>query len=81
MKKVLQVLREFDALEPGGVSLGLIAWELYERDAWIAELIEHAHAQGLVELSGADVRSGERLWRLTEDGRQVARNEEPAAES
>lgn len=71
MKEVLHVLREFHPLEPNGVPVGLIAWELYERDAWIAELIELARERGLVEISGADGRSGEALWRLTASGNQL----------
>lgn len=69
LKDVLEVLREFERLEPGGVSLGLIAWELYQPDAAIAELIELARERRLIELAGADSRSGEALWRLTASGR------------
>jgi hypothetical protein len=69
MREMLEVLREFEVLEPGGVSLGLVAWELYQPDAWIAELIEVARGQGLIELAGADNRTGEALWRLTSGGR------------
>jgi hypothetical protein len=80
MKEVLQVLREFHPLEPSGVPVGLIAWELYERDAWIAELIELARERGLVEISGADGRSGEALWRLTPSGSSmVAEGGDPEA--
>jgi hypothetical protein len=69
MKEMLEVLREFEVLEPGGVSLGLLAWELYQPEAWIAELIEVARGQGMIELAGADSRTGEALWRLTSSGR------------
>jgi hypothetical protein len=69
MTEMLEVLREFEVLEPGGVSLGLVAWELYQPGAWIAELIEQARGQGLIELAGADSRTGEALWRLTSGGR------------
>ncbi|MEA2157713.1 MAG: hypothetical protein QOD66_93 [Solirubrobacteraceae bacterium] len=69
MNEMLKVLREFEVLQPGGVSLGLVAWELYQPDAWIAELIERARGEGLIELAGADSRTGEALWRLTSGGR------------
>jgi len=69
MNEMLEVLREFEALEPGGVSGGLVAWELYQADACIAELIEQARGQGLIALAGADDRTGEALWRLTSAGR------------
>lgn len=81
MREMLEVLREFEALEPSGVSLGLIAWELYERDGSVAELIAHARERGLIELAGADTHSGEPLWRLTQAGRQmVTRGPRPAPE-
>jgi hypothetical protein len=76
MKDVLEVLREFERLEPSGVSLGLIAWELYQPDAAIAELIELARQRRLIELAGADRRTGEPLWRLTLSGRQSTKTDQ-----
>lgn len=70
MQDVLGVLREFERLEPGGVSAGLIAWELYQPDAEIAELIELARERRLIEMAGLDGRTGEALWRLTPSGRE-----------
>ncbi len=68
MHDVLEVLREFERLEPGGVSAGLIAWELYQSDAQIVALIELAREQRLIEQAGVDGRTGEALWRLTATG-------------
>jgi hypothetical protein len=76
MNDVLKVLREFERLEPSGVSLGLIAWELYQPDAAVAELIQLARDRRLIELAGADTRTGEPLWRLTPTGRQSTKTGE-----
>lgn len=79
MKDVLEVLREFEQLEPSGASLGLIAWELHQPDVAIAELLELARERRLIELAGVDARAGEPLWRRTPSGRRNTKaRQEPA---
>lgn len=69
MKRVLQVLGEFEPLEPTGVSTGLIAWELQEAEHVVDSLMHEARSQGMIERAGWDSERGERLWRLTDLGR------------
>ena len=70
LSDVLGVVREFEPFEPAGVGTGLVAWELQRDDAAIAPLIEQALEGGLLEYAGVDARTGQRLWRLTEQGRR-----------
>ena len=66
---VLEVVAEFEPLEPAGVSTGLIAWELNEAERMIEPVMHHAGDRGMVERVGWDSERGERLWRLTDYGR------------
>ncbi len=66
---VLEVLGEFESLEPEGVSAALVAWELRQSEATVDALIEAAQREQLIELSGWDGRQGEQLWQLTAAGR------------
>jgi hypothetical protein len=70
LKRVLEVLREFEPLEPTGVSTGLIAWELQEAEHVVASVMHEARSKGMIERAGWDSERGERLWRLTDLGRQ-----------
>jgi hypothetical protein len=67
---VLEVVSDFEPFEPGGVSTGLVAWELHSMEEAIGRLVEQAVAEGLLEHAGVDGRSGQPLWRLTEQGRE-----------
>jgi len=67
---VLGVVREFEPFEPAGVGTGLVAWELKQSDAAITPIVELALERGLLEYAGVDERSGQRLWRLTDQGRR-----------
>jgi hypothetical protein len=67
---VLGVVREFEPFEPAGVGTGLVAWELQQDDAAITPLIGQAIERGLLEYAGVDERTGQRLWRLTDEGRR-----------
>ena len=69
VETVLEVLREFEPLQPRGATLGLIAWELFEREESVAPMFARALEEGLIERSGVESDSGEVLWRLTEQGR------------
>ena len=66
---VLEVIADFEALEPAGVSSGLIAWELRQRERTVQPLIEAAQQDELIALSGWDEDRGEQLWKLTDAGR------------
>jgi hypothetical protein len=66
---VLEVISEFEALEPAGVSSGLVAWELRRSEGTVHALIEAAQQEELIALSGWDDRQGEQLWKLTLAGR------------
>ncbi len=66
---VLEVVAEFEPLEPAGVGTGLIAWELSQAERLIELLMHHARDRGMVERVGWDSDRGERLWRLTAHGR------------
>jgi hypothetical protein len=66
---VLEVVAEFEPLEPAGVSAGLVAWELDQTEQTIEPVIHHARENGMIERVGWDRDSGERLWRLTPHGR------------
>jgi hypothetical protein len=66
---VLGVLQDFEPFEPAGVSAGLLSWELHQTEAAISPMLERAVSEGLVESAGVDERSGQTLWRLTEQGR------------
>jgi hypothetical protein len=68
---VLRVVDDFEPFEPAGVSAGLIAWELHELEAEVAPMLEVASDQGLLERAGVEGRSGQPLWRLTEQGRET----------
>ena len=74
--EVLRALGAGQALEPRGLSRGLLAWELSEREASLERLLADAHRRKLVERSGID-RQGHLLWRLTKRG--TAFVERPAA--
>lgn len=67
--RVLEVVGEFEPLEPTGVSAGLIAWELLESEQVVASLVHAARRRGMIEGAGWDPEQGERLWRLTPRGR------------
>ncbi len=69
MITVLEVMAEFEPLEPDGVSTGLIAWELSQSEHVIEPLMHHARDRGMVERVGWQGGRGERLWRLTDHGR------------
>lgn len=69
MITVLEVVAEFEPLEPDGVSTGLIAWELNESERLIEPVMHHARDRGMVERVGWDFKRGERLWRLIDHGR------------
>ncbi len=69
MITVLEVVAEFEPLEPDGVSTGLIAWELNRPERVIEPVMHHARDRGMVERVGWDSARGERLWRLTDHGR------------
>jgi hypothetical protein len=67
--EVLEVIAEFEELEPAGVSSGLVAWELRQSESTVHALIEAAQEEELIALSGWDERRGEQLWKLTLAGR------------
>jgi hypothetical protein len=69
MITVLEVVAEFEPLEPDGVSTGLIAWELNKSERLIEPVMHHARDRGMIERIGWDFKRGERLWRLTDHGR------------
>jgi hypothetical protein len=66
-------LSDFEPFEPAGVSVGLVAWQLHQPEKAIAPLIELARGQGLIDRMGVDERSGQTLWRLTDQGRERLR--------
>jgi hypothetical protein len=66
---VLEVVGDFEPFEPAGVGTGLVAWELHEQEPAVAPVVAVALERGLLEYAGIDGRSGERLWRLTKQGR------------
>ena len=66
---VLEVIAEFEELEPAGVSSGLVAWELRQSESTVHALIEAAQEEELIALAGWDERRGEQLWKLTLAGR------------
>ena len=68
---VLEVVSDFEPFEPGGVSTGLVAWELHSLEPKINGLVAQAAEEGLLEHAGVDHRSGQALWRLTEHGREA----------
>jgi hypothetical protein len=68
IKKVLRVIKEFEQLEPTGVSAQLIAWELLEPEHVVTSLMTAAEAEAMVEPAGFDDKRGERLWQLTARG-------------
>ncbi len=67
---VLEVVAEFEPLEPTGVSSGLVAWELNQSEHVIEPVIHFALDRGMIERAGWDSERGERLWRLTARGRE-----------
>jgi hypothetical protein len=71
VKDVLEVVNDFEPFEPAGVSTGLVAWELHSLETAIERLVEQAVQTGLLEQAGVDDRSGQALWRLTEQGRET----------
>jgi hypothetical protein len=68
-RDVLEVIAEFETLEPAGVSPGLVAWELNTGERVIKARMEAAEADGLIAPAGWDEARGEELWRLTPSGR------------
>jgi hypothetical protein len=68
---VLEVVNDFEPFEPAGVSTGLVAWELHSPEPAIDRLVEQAVQAGLLERAGVDHRSGQALWRLTDNGRDA----------
>lgn len=66
---VLEVVAEFEPLEPAGVSTGLIAWELNQAEHMIEPVMRYAQDRGMIEGAGWDSERAERLWRLTSQGR------------
>ncbi len=68
-RDVLEVIGEFESLEPDGVSAGLVAWELNTGERAVGAHVEAAESEGLIAPSGWDETRGERLWRLTAAGR------------
>jgi len=69
VRSVLEVIEEFEPLEPTGVSTGLVAWELLEPEHVVAAVMHEAREGGMIERAGWDPERGERLWRLTAQGR------------
>jgi hypothetical protein len=69
VRSVLEVMGEFEPLEPGGVSTALVAWELLEPEHVVATVMHKAREGGMIERAGWDPERGERLWRLTAEGR------------
>jgi hypothetical protein len=69
VRSVLEVMGEFEPLEPTGVSTGLIAWELLEPEHVVAAVMHEARERGMIQRAGWDPERGERLWRLTAQGR------------
>ena len=67
---VLGVIRDFEPIEPAGISAGTLSWELHQPETEISPLIERAAADGLLEPTGVDERSGQTLWRLTGQGHE-----------
>ena len=67
---VLGVIRDFEPVEAAGISAGTLSWELHRPEAEISPVIERAAAEGLLEPTGVDGRSGQTLWRLTARGHE-----------
>jgi hypothetical protein len=67
---VLDIVKQFEAF--GGVSLGLVAWELMVPESAISDAWAQADAAGLFEPAGVDSTSGEPLVLLTALGREHA---------
>jgi hypothetical protein len=68
--RLLEVAREFDG--SGGISVGLVAWELTLEEPAVAAAVEHAQEQGWLKPAGHDQIHGEPMWRLTLKGRAAA---------
>lgn len=73
MQQVLDVAADFD--QSGGVSLGLVAWELCVDEPQVLTAWNKAHAEELLTPAHRDV-GGEQLWRLTPAG-FAARHTQP----
>jgi hypothetical protein len=71
IQQVLEVAAEFD--HSGGVSLGLIAWELCVDEELVAAAWQQATSHGLMSPAGRDWH--EELWRLTDAGWAATRSE------
>ena len=67
---VLQVMRDFEPFEPAGIGSGLVSWELHQTEPAVSPVIERAVSDALLEPAGVDDRSGQPLWRLTDQGRR-----------
>lgn len=63
---LLGVLADFD--EPGGSSIGLVAWELFTTERQVRHLWDRAVAEGGLAPAGRDETDDEQLWRLTPSG-------------
>jgi hypothetical protein len=70
MREVLEVVEEYEQIQPRGVSPQLISWELIESEVVVGTAVRLASARGMIEHSGWDPRRGEWLWRLTRSGRE-----------
>jgi hypothetical protein len=77
IKTVLAVLEDFERVEPTGVSMGLVAWELTEPEHAIESVMQFARQRGMIARAGWDHDDGERLWRLTPRGRARLRSARP----
>ncbi len=65
VQQVLEVAADFD--QTGGVSFGLVAWELCVDEQRVLKAWKHAQADQLLKPAGRD-SIGEHLWRLTPAG-------------
>lgn len=70
VRDLLEVVDEFERLEPDGVSVALASWELLAPELVVTSAMRLASAHGMVEETGWDPRVGGPVWRLTELGRE-----------
>lgn len=75
LEQVLGVIERCD--EDDGVSLGFVAWELLAEELAVLPAMQDASARRLIETAGWDEAHAERLWRLTDVGRDCLHSECP----
>ena len=75
LEQVLGVIERCD--EDHGVSLGFVAWELLAEELAVLPAMQDASARRLIENAGWDEEHAERLWRLTDIGRECLHSERP----